>query len=155
MSVQLAYSLMAAQDRLQQGKAGWDRAGQDKAGQDRVGQGMAGRQGRKTGQCADFGLLLSLHLVPIHLLLQITLGILVDLDQINLLVRGVLSLSLELVEQVSLPNEVICLLVLPIHRSLQTVNLPLKMRHLPSAIVHMKNDITCTGTQDCFTLCSI
>lgn len=85
----------------------------------------AGQHGN--GTAADLGLLLGLNLVPIHLLLQVTLGVLIDLDEIYLLVGGMLSLSLELVQQVSLADEVICLLTLAIHSTLQTVNLPLQI----------------------------
>lgn len=75
----------------------------------------------------DLGLLLGLNLIPIHLLLQVTLGVLIDLDEIYLLVSGMLSLSLELVEQVSLTDEVICLLALAIHSTLQAVNFTLQI----------------------------
>ncbi len=74
---------------------------------------------------SDLSLLLSLQLVTIHLLLQVALGVLVDLDQVNLLVGRVLSLSLQLVQQITLTNEVVCLLALTINSTLQAVNLTL------------------------------
>ena len=73
----------------------------------------------------DLSLLLSLQLVTVHLLLQVALGVLVDLDQVNLLVGCVLSLSLELVQQITLTDEVIGLLALTINSALQAVNLTL------------------------------
>ncbi|KAA6417374.1 MAG: hypothetical protein FRX49_12623 [Trebouxia sp. A1-2] len=94
----------------------------------RAGQGRG--QGRactsRHGAMTDLGLLLSLQLVTVHLLLQVALGVLVDLDQINLLVCGMLSLSLELVQQITLTDEIICLLALPIDSTLQAVNLTLQ-----------------------------
>ncbi len=79
----------------------------------------------RKGATTDLSLLLSLQLVTVHLLLQVALGILVDLDQVNLLVGRVLSLSLELVQQITLTDEIICLLALPIDSTLQAVDLTL------------------------------
>jgi len=92
------------QRALHHSSAGWghaDQTMQGRAGQGGAGQGMAGH-GRaciaRKGAMTDLGLLLSLQRVTVHLLLQVALGVLVDLDQINLLVGRVLSLSLELVQ---------------------------------------------------------
>ena len=89
--------------------------------------GLQAAQQQGTAQTTHLGLLLGLYLISIHLLLQVTLGVLIDLDQINLLVGGVLGLSLELVQQVPLTDEVISLLALTIYGSLQGVDFPLQM----------------------------
>ena len=73
------------------------------------------------------GLLLCLCLVAVHLLLQVALGVLIDLDQVNLLVSGMLSLSLELVQQITLTNESVSLLTLIVHCPFQDVYLTLQM----------------------------
>jgi len=129
----------AGQGRAGQGRAGQGRAGQGRAGQGRAGQGRAG-QGRactaRQGAMSDLSLLLSLQLVTVHLLLQVALGVLIDLDQINLLVGRVLGLSLELVQQITLTDEVVCLLALAINSTLQAVNLALQVRHFTPANHH-------------------
>lgn len=57
-------------------------------------------------------LLLSFHAESTNLLFQITLGALIDLDEIQLAATGVLSLGFELGEDVSLPYEVVHTLLL-------------------------------------------
>jgi len=110
------------------------RAGLGRAGQGRAGQGRACTA--RQGAMSDLSLLLSLQLVTVHLLLQVALGVLIDLDQINLLVGRVLGLSLELVQQITLTDEVVCLLALAINSTLQAVNLALQVRHFTPANHH-------------------